>query len=35
MTACVFAWEERAEDSFRFMCDEIDRYTRNWKHLRR
>jgi myo-inositol catabolism protein IolH len=34
MTACVFGWEERAHDSSRFMRDEIDRYTRTWKHLR-
>ncbi|MEK0086208.1 sugar phosphate isomerase/epimerase family protein, partial [Benzoatithermus flavus] len=26
MTACVFAWEERAEDSSRFMRQEIQRY---------
>ena len=34
MTACVFAWEERAQESSRFMRDEIARYTRTWKHLR-
>ena len=27
MTACVFAWEERAADSSRFMRKEIDRYV--------
>jgi myo-inositol catabolism protein IolH len=27
MTACVFAWEERAEDSSRFMRQEIQRYV--------
>jgi myo-inositol catabolism protein IolH len=33
MTACVFAWEERAEASSRFMREEMDRRTRAWKHL--
>jgi len=27
MTACVFAWEERAEDSSRFMRNEMQRYV--------
>jgi myo-inositol catabolism protein IolH len=27
MTACVFAWEERAEDSSRFMRSEMQRYV--------
>lgn len=27
MTACVFAWEERAEDSSRFMRQEMQRYV--------
>jgi myo-inositol catabolism protein IolH len=27
MTSCVFAWEERAEDSSRFMRQEIQRYV--------
>jgi myo-inositol catabolism protein IolH len=32
MTACVFAWEERAEDSSRFMRKEIGRYVeKHWK----
>ena len=31
MTACVFAWEERAHESSRFMREEIERRTRNWK----
>jgi myo-inositol catabolism protein IolH len=32
MTACVFAWEERAEESSRFMREEIQRYVdRYWK----
>ena len=26
MTACVFAWEERAEQSSRFMRAEMQRY---------
>jgi myo-inositol catabolism protein IolH len=30
MTACVFAWEERAEDSSRFMLEEMTRRTRDW-----
>ena len=33
MTACVFAWEERAEESSRFMREEIGRRTSGWKHL--
>jgi myo-inositol catabolism protein IolH len=33
MTACVFAWEERAEESSRFMLAEMQRRTRDWKHL--
>ena len=33
MTACVFAWEDRAEASSRFMREEIDRRTSGWKHL--
>jgi myo-inositol catabolism protein IolH len=34
MTACVFAWEERAHDSCRFMRSAIEGYTREWTHLR-
>jgi myo-inositol catabolism protein IolH len=30
LTSCVFAWEDRAEDSCRFMRSEIDRYTKDW-----
>jgi myo-inositol catabolism protein IolH len=30
MTACVFAWEDRADDSCRFMRKEIDRYVGGW-----
>jgi myo-inositol catabolism protein IolH len=33
MTACVFAWEDRAHESCRFMRDEIARRTSAWKHL--
>jgi myo-inositol catabolism protein IolH len=33
MTACVFAWEERARDSSTFMLEEMRRRTRDWKHL--
>lgn len=29
-TACVFAWEERAEASSRFMLEEMTRRTRDW-----
>ena len=30
MTVCVFAWEERAHDSSRFMLDQINQYTEKW-----
>jgi myo-inositol catabolism protein IolH len=30
MTACVFAWEERARDSSTWMRQEIERYTADW-----
>jgi myo-inositol catabolism protein IolH len=30
MTACVFAWEDRASESSRFMREQIDRYTKDW-----
>jgi len=33
MTACVFAWEDRAQESSRFMREEIARRTSGWKHL--
>ena len=33
MTACVFAWEERAHESSRFMRSEIARRTSGWAHL--
>jgi myo-inositol catabolism protein IolH len=33
MTACVFAWEDRAYESSKFMREEIGRRTRDWKHL--
>jgi len=33
MTACVFAWEERAHESSKFMLEQISRRTRSWKHL--
>ena len=33
MTACVFAWEDRAEASSRFMREEIARRTSGWGHL--
>jgi len=33
MTACVFAWEERAEESSRFMLSEMRRYVATyWRH---
>jgi myo-inositol catabolism protein IolH len=32
MTACVFAWEERAEDSSRFMRKEMQKYVdKHWR----
>lgn len=31
MTACVFAGEDRADDSCRFMRAEIDKYVDAWK----
>jgi myo-inositol catabolism protein IolH len=34
MTACVFGWEERALESSRFMREEMERRTQDWKHLR-
>ena len=33
MTACVFAWEDRAYESSKFMREEMGRRTRDWKHL--
>ncbi len=30
MTSCVFAWEERAEESSRFMRQTIGDYTKDW-----
>ncbi|HEV7899960.1 MAG TPA: sugar phosphate isomerase/epimerase family protein [Planosporangium sp.] len=30
MTACVFAWEDRAEASSRFMREQLDKYTKDW-----
>lgn len=30
MTACVFAWEERARESSIFMLDKINEYIKNW-----
>jgi len=30
MTACVFAWEERARESSTFMLDQIRTYTEKW-----
>ena len=32
MTACVFAWEDRAYESSKFMREEMGRRTRDWKH---
>ncbi len=34
MTACVFAWEERARESSRFMREEMMRRTSGWTHAR-
>lgn len=33
MTACVFAWEDRAYESSKFMREEIGRRTSDWSHL--
>ena len=33
MTACVFAWEERAEESSRFMLEQMRSRTASWPHL--
>ncbi len=33
MTACVFAWEDRARESSTFMREELGRRTSGWKHL--
>jgi myo-inositol catabolism protein IolH len=30
MTACVFAWEDRAHASTRFMREQLNRYTKDW-----
>jgi myo-inositol catabolism protein IolH len=30
MTACVFAWEERARESSLFMREQIEQYTKDW-----
>ena len=30
MTSCVFAWEERAKESSRFMRQTIDSYVGSW-----
>jgi myo-inositol catabolism protein IolH len=30
MTACVFAWEDRARQSSTFMLEEIQKYTSSW-----
>jgi myo-inositol catabolism protein IolH len=29
-TACVFAWEDRAAESSRFMREQIEKYTNAW-----
>jgi myo-inositol catabolism protein IolH len=34
MTVCVFAWEERAEESARFNLEEIRKRVAGWSHLR-
>jgi myo-inositol catabolism protein IolH len=33
MTVCVFAWEERAAESSRFMLEEVRRRTSGWTHV--
>jgi myo-inositol catabolism protein IolH len=30
MTSCVFAWEERARESSRYMLDQMQKYTSSW-----
>jgi len=30
LSSCVFAWEERAEESSRFMRDDIQRYVNQY-----
>jgi myo-inositol catabolism protein IolH len=30
VTVCVFAWEERAHDSSRFMRERIEQYLKSW-----
>ena len=30
MTVCVFAWEERAEESCRYNLEQIHKYTQGW-----
>jgi myo-inositol catabolism protein IolH len=32
LSSCVFAWEDRAEDSSRFMRTEIQRYLDKYSH---
>jgi myo-inositol catabolism protein IolH len=34
MTVCVFAWEERARESSTFMREQIESYTKSWRHRR-
>ncbi|NTE68909.1 sugar phosphate isomerase/epimerase, partial [Agrobacterium tumefaciens] len=31
MTSCVFAWEDRADESGRFMCAEINNYIEKYR----
>jgi myo-inositol catabolism protein IolH len=33
MTVCVFAWEERAEESARFNLEQINKHVASWTHL--
>jgi myo-inositol catabolism protein IolH len=30
MTACVFAWEERARESCEFMLEQMTQYVEKW-----
>ncbi|NUL19098.1 sugar phosphate isomerase/epimerase, partial [Agrobacterium tumefaciens] len=31
MTSCVFAWEDRADESSKFMCAEINNYIEKYR----
>ncbi len=31
MTSCVFAWEDKADESGKFMCNEMQSYVQKYK----